>query len=145
MIIVNVIPHLSSAWYSSFSFNLFFFLSLTSSIDFLRKITKIIENMTFSLIFLLRKIWYFRQFWKIIKIWYLRSVFLQKCCFSCSVSLKKIGKIIFVLVLKILLICKFLNFTVVFNKKIKLSKVYIQFSLWENWFQSNASNSYYHT
>ena len=40
--------------------------------------------MIFSLIFVLRKIWYFRQMRKITKIWYLRWAFLQKCCFSCS-------------------------------------------------------------
>ena len=42
-------------------------------------------NMTFSLTFVLRKIWYFRQLRKIQKIWYLRWTFFRKCCFSCSV------------------------------------------------------------
>ena len=45
------------------------------------------------------------------------------------ITLKGIGKILFVSVLKILLICKFLNFTVVVIKKIKISKVCIQFSV----------------
>ena len=40
--------------------------------------------MVFSLIFVLRKIWYFRQLRKITKIWYLRWAFLQKYCFSYS-------------------------------------------------------------
>ena len=47
-------------------------------------------------------------------------------------TLKEIGKILFVLVLGILLICKFLDFTVVSTKNIKLSKVYIQLSVWKN-------------
>ena len=65
----------------------FSFLSLSCFIDLLRKISEIIENMTFSLIFALRKIWYFRQMRKITKIRYLRSALLRKCCFSCSVSM----------------------------------------------------------
>ena len=40
--------------------------------------------MIFSLIFVLRKIWYFRQLWKIKKMLYLRWALLRKCCFSCS-------------------------------------------------------------
>ena len=36
------------------------------------------------------------------------------------ITLKGIGKILFVSALRNLLICKFLNFTVVFTKKIKL-------------------------
>ena len=63
---------------------LFFFFVNTCVIDLLRKILEIIEKMIFSLIFILRKIWYFRQMRQITKIWYLRSAFLQKCCFSCS-------------------------------------------------------------
>ena len=43
------------------------------------------------------------------------------------ITLKGTGKILFVLVLRILLICKFLNFTADFTKKVKLSKVCIQF------------------
>ena len=45
------------------------------------------------------------------------------------ITLKGIGKILFVSVLRILLICKFRNFTAAFTKKIKLSKVCIQFSV----------------
>ena len=45
------------------------------------------------------------------------------------ITLKGIGKILFVSVLRILLICEFLNFTAAFTKKIKLSKVCIQFSV----------------
>ena len=60
--------------------------SKSCPIDLLRKILEIIGNMIFSLIFVLRKIWYFRQLRKIKKIWYLRWAFLQKCCFSCSVN-----------------------------------------------------------
>ena len=45
------------------------------------------------------------------------------------ITLKSIGKILFVSVLKILLICKFLNFTATVTKKVKLSKVCIQFSV----------------
>ena len=63
---------------------LFFFFVNTCVIDLLRKILEIIEKMIFSLIFILRKIWYFRQMRQITKIWYSRSTFLQKCCFSCS-------------------------------------------------------------
>ena len=65
----------------------FSFLSLSCFIDLLRKISEIIENMIFSLIFALRKIWYFRQMREITKIRYLRSAFLRKCCFSCRVSM----------------------------------------------------------
>ena len=85
MIIVNAILYLSSAWYSILSFNYIFF-SLSCSIDLSQKITKIIENMIFSLIFVLRKIWYFRQLWKIKKTWCLRWAFLRKYCFSCSAT-----------------------------------------------------------
>ena len=58
--------------------------SKSCPIDLLRKISEIIENMIFSLIFVLREIWYFRQLRKIKKIWYLRWAFLWKCCFSSS-------------------------------------------------------------
>ena len=51
----------------------------------LQKISEIIENIIFSLIFVLRKIWYFRQMREITKIWHLRGAFWRKCCFSCSV------------------------------------------------------------
>ena len=44
--------------------------------------------MIFSLFFVLRKTWYFRQLWKIKKIWSLLSAFIWKCCFSCSVGQK---------------------------------------------------------
>ena len=44
--------------------------------------------MIFSLIFVLRKTWYFRQLWKIKKIWSLLSAFIWKFCFSCSVGQK---------------------------------------------------------
>ena len=63
-------------------------------------------------------------------------IYLLRNCFSNYVylkdmylSLKGIGKILFVSVLRILLICKTLNFTTAFTKKIKVSKVYIQFSV----------------
>ena len=42
-------------------------------------------------------------------------------------SLKGIGKTLFVLVLRILLICKTLNFTAAFTTKIKVTKVCIHF------------------
>ena len=45
------------------------------------------------------------------------------------VNLKEIGNTLFVSVLRILLVCKLLNFMTVFSKKIKLSKVCIQFSV----------------
>ena len=48
------------------------------------------------------------------------------------ITLKKILKILFVSRLRILLIWKFLNFTAVFTKKIKLSKVCIHFFVWES-------------
>ena len=52
--------------------------------------------MIFSLIFVLRKIWYFRQSRKIQNIWYLHWAFFRKCCFSCSnplmIFLKTDGK-----------------------------------------------------
>ena len=49
------------------------------------------------------------------------------------ITLKGIGKIPFVSVLRILLICRFLHFTTVFTKKeIKLSKVLKQFSMRES-------------
>ena len=61
-------------------------------------------------------------------------IYLLRNCFSNYVylkdmylSLKGIGKILFVSVLRILLICKTLNFTAAFTKKIKVSKVCIQF------------------
>ena len=63
----------------------FSFLSLSCFIDLLQKISETIEKMIFSLIFVLPKI-YFRQMQKITKISYLRSAFLRKCCFSCSVK-----------------------------------------------------------
>ena len=74
---------------------LIFFLSfftLSCFIDLLRKISEIIENMIFSLIFVLRKIWNFRQMQKITKIWYLRWAFLRKWCFSCSVEMTGVGQ-----------------------------------------------------
>ena len=60
--------------------------SKSCPIGLLWKISEIIENMIFSLIFLLGKIWYFRQLWKINKIWYLGWAFLGKFCFSCSIN-----------------------------------------------------------
>ena len=42
--------------------------SKSCPIDLLRKISEIIENMIFSLIFVLQEIWYFRQLWKTKKI-----------------------------------------------------------------------------
>ena len=48
------------------------------------------------------------------------------------VTLKGIGKILFVSALRILLICKFLNFMAAFTKKVKLYKICIQFSVWES-------------
>ena len=65
-----------------------FFFSKSCPIDLLRKLLKIIETMIFSLFFVLRKTWYFRQLWKIKKIWSLLSAFIWKCCFSCSVGHK---------------------------------------------------------
>ena len=63
-------------------------------------------------------------------------IFLLRNCFSnyvylnnMYITLKGIGKIVLVSVLKTLLICKFLNFMAAFTKKIKLSKVCIQFSV----------------
>ena len=63
-------------------------------------------------------------------------IYLLRNCFSNYVylkdmylSLKGIGKILFVSVLRILLICKFLNFTAASTKKNKLFKVCIQFSV----------------
>ena len=57
-------------------------------------------------------------------------IYLLRNCFSnyvylkdMYITLKGIGKILFVSVLRILLICKFLNFTAAFTKKDKLSKV----------------------
>ena len=47
------------------------------------------------------------------------------------ITLKGIGKILFVSVLRIFLICKFLNFMAAFTKKNKLSRVCIRFSVWE--------------
>ena len=50
------------------------------------------------------------------------------------ITLKRIRKLLFVLALKVLLICKFLNFTSAFSnkrKEIKLSNICIQFSVWE--------------
>ena len=45
------------------------FLSLKSCpIHFFRKISEIIENMIFSLIFVLQEMLYFRQLWKVKKI-----------------------------------------------------------------------------
>ena len=54
MIIVNAILYLSSAWYSIL-YHLIIFLSLSRSIDLLQKISEIVENMIFSLIFVLPK------------------------------------------------------------------------------------------
>ena len=62
------------------------FFSLSWFIDLLQKVSGIIENIIFSLIFILRKIWYVCQMRKITKIWYLLWTFIQKCCFSCSVT-----------------------------------------------------------
>ena len=67
--------------------------SKSCPIDLLRKISEIIENMIFSLIFVLQEIWYFRQLRKTKKIWYLRWAFLRKCCFSCSVNLLRFMKL----------------------------------------------------
>ena len=66
-------------------YHLINYLSSTScAIDLFWKISEIIENIIFSLIFVLQEIWYFRQLRKIKKIWYLRWAFLRKCCFLCS-------------------------------------------------------------
>ena len=66
-------------------------------------------------------------------------IYLLRNCFSnyiylkdMYITFKDIGKFLFLVVLKILLICKFLNFTTAFTKKIKLSKVCIQFSVWDS-------------
>ena len=49
-----------------------FLSSKSCPIHLLRKISEIIENMIFSLIFVLQEIWYFRQLRNIKKIKYLR-------------------------------------------------------------------------
>ena len=85
MIIVNAILHFSSARVFNHLF-FFSFPSLSCFIDLLQKISEIIENMIFSLIFVFWKIWYFCQMRKITKIWYLRWAFSQECCFSCSLK-----------------------------------------------------------
>ena len=66
-------------------------------------------------------------------------IYLLRNCFSnyvylkdTYITLKGIGKVLFVSVLRILLICKFLKFTTVFTKKIKVSKVCIQLSVRES-------------
>ena len=58
------------------------------------------------------------------------------------IHLKGIGKILFGSVLRILLICKYLNFTTVFIKKVTISKVCIELSMWKSKFQSNRFNPY---
>ena len=63
----------------------------------------------------------------------------------CKIVFLCISESLVVSVLRILLICKSLNFTTVFTKKNKLFKVCIQFSVWKSWFQSNKSNSYCHS
>ena len=50
----------------------------------MQKIWENIENIIFSLIFVLWTMRYFRQLRKTKKIWYLRLAFLRKCGFSCS-------------------------------------------------------------
>ena len=59
------------------------------------------------------------------------------------ITLKRIEKIMFVLVSRILLISKFTNFPAVFTIKIKLSEVCMQLSVCESLFQSNTSKSHY--
>ena len=75
--------------------------------------------------------------------------YLLRNCFSKFVYLKDMyiilkvtGKILLVSVLRI---CKFLNFTAVFTKKVKLFKVFIQFSAWESLFQSITIHSFWRT
>ena len=63
---------------------LIIFLSISSVIDILGKLSEIVENTIFYLIFVLWKIWCFRHFWKIKKKWYL-----QKCRFSRTVNILK--------------------------------------------------------
>ena len=63
-----------------------FLLSKSCPIDLFRKISEIIENMIFSFIFVLQKIWYFHKLQKIKKMWYLRWAFLRKSCFSWSAT-----------------------------------------------------------
>ena len=60
--------------------------SKSCPIHLLRKISEIIENMIFSFIFVLQKIWYFHKLQKIKKMWYLRWAFLRKSCFSWSAT-----------------------------------------------------------
>ena len=48
------------------------------------------------------------------------------------ITLKGIEKMLFVSVLRILLICKYLNFTTTFTKKNQTFQVCIQFSAWES-------------
>ena len=64
------------------------------------------------------------------------QIYLLRNCFSnyvylkdMPITLKGIGKILFVSVLRIFLICKFLNFMAAFTKKNKLSRVCIRFSV----------------
>ena len=90
MVIVNAILYLSSAWLIILSFNQFF-LSTSCHFDLLWKILEIIENVIFSLVFVLRKIWYFSQLRKMQKIWYLGWTFFRKWCLSCSVVFIRIS------------------------------------------------------
>ena len=90
----------------------------------------IIFNMKFLVIRFIRKIVCQRKLFGSLHTYY----YLLQNCFSNYVylkdmymSLKDIGKILFVSVLRILLICETLNFMTAFTKKIKVSKVCIQF------------------
>ena len=89
----------------------------------------IVCNMKLIVIFFIRKKKHLLE--KIFGNW----IYLLRNCFSNYVylkdkyiTLKGIGKILFLSASRILLICKFLNFTAVCTKKIKLSKVFIQYS-----------------
>ena len=65
--IISHILYLSSVWYSILSFNQFFIIKILPYWF----VTKNFENhriITFSLIFVLQKIWYFCKLWKIKKI-----------------------------------------------------------------------------
>ena len=68
LLMQSYISHLPGTVFNA----LIIFLSLSCSIDLFWKLSEIVENMIFSLIFVLRKIWYLRHLRKIKKIWYSR-------------------------------------------------------------------------
>ena len=79
------------------------------------------------------------------------QIYLPTNCFSyyaylkdMYITLKRVEKILFVSVLRILLICKILNFTAVFTKK-NFPKSAYNSPCWKVNFCLNASNSYYNS